>query len=313
MAPPRIVVIVNPKAQNGALGARWADIGASIRRELGSFDDVRTASPGDATRLAREAIDGGADVVVAIGGDGTINEVTNGFFDGDEPIGNGASLAVIPFGTGGDFRKTLHIPKDVARAARIIAEGKTRVIDVGHVELVDHSGAPASRVFANIASFGMSGLVVKYANESSKRFGGRITFMLATARASFKYDNQRVRMVFDGDPESAVETTISTVAVSNGRFFGGGMKIAPEAELDDGKFDVVALGDLGLTDFILNSRRIYAGTHLSLEKVSCRRARTVTAEALGSEIIQMDVDGEQPGRLPATFRVLPRALSLVVP
>lgn len=313
MAPPRIVVIVNPKAQNGALGARWADVAATLRRELGSFEDMRTEGPGDATRLAREAIEGGADVVVAIGGDGTVNEVSNGFFDGDTPIETTASLAVIPFGTGGDFRKTMHMPRDIGRAAAVIAEAKTQRIDVGHVELTDHDGESQGRVFVNIASFGMSGLVVKYANESSKRLGGRLTFMIATARATFNYDNQRVRLVFDDDPETALETTISTVAVANGRYFGGGMKIAPDAELDDGLFDVVALGDLSLKDFIFSSRRIYAGTHLSMDKVSHRRAKSVTAEALDAEIIQMDVDGEQPGGLPARFRVLPRALSLIVP
>jgi diacylglycerol kinase (ATP) len=207
----------------------------------------------------------------------------------------------------------VHVSRDVARAARVIAEGKTQRIDIGHIEFVNSDGDTEQRVFANVASFGMSGLVVKYANDSSKRLGGKLTFLLATARATLRYVNQRVRLVFDGDPATAVETTVSTVAIANGRYFGGGMKIAPDAEVDDGLFDVVCLGDLSLTDFLVHSRRIYAGTHLGLDKVSFRRATAVRAEALGSEIIQLDVDGEQPGQLPASYRVLPSALSLIVP
>jgi diacylglycerol kinase (ATP) len=151
-------------------------------------------------------------------------------------------------------------------------------------------------------------------NQSKKRLGGKLAFYAASARAMWKYDNQRVRMTFDERPSDSTDLTINTVAVANGRYFGGGMFIAPQAELDDGLFDVVALGDMGMADFILRSRRIYAGTHLTMDKVSHRRAKVVRAEpADPAQVVELDVDGETPGLLPATFRVVPRALDLIVP
>jgi YegS/Rv2252/BmrU family lipid kinase len=311
MATPRTVIVVNPQSQNGQLGRQWLHLSGLIRRELGSFEEARTRGPGDATRLAREALEGGAARVVAIGGDGTINEVANGFFDGERPVAPDAALGILPFGTGGDFRKTLRIPRDISRAARVLARGGTRRIDVGLLEYTRRDGATASRVFVNIASFGISGVVDRYVNTSSKRLGGRLSFLVATARATVHFRNQRVRMVFDDDQAAGVDMTINTVAVANGRYFGGGMFIAPDAELDDGLFDVVSLGDFSVKEMLMNSRRIYDGSHLSIDKVGFRRASKVRAEPLNGESVELDVDGETPGILPASFRILPKALNLV--
>ncbi len=313
MATPRIVLIVNPQSQQGALGRKWHHVARIIRGELGSFEEVRTEGPGDATRLAREAVKDGADMVVAMGGDGTINEVVNGFFENGEPIETDAALGILPFGTGGDFRKSIKVPNDLEDAARILKDGHTRRIDVGKLEYATRDGAPGLRMFANIASFGISGMVDRFVNESSKRLGGKISFLLATARASLTYKNQRVHLSFDDDPSAAVDMTINTVAVANGRYFGGGMFIAPDAELDDGLFDVVVIGDTSRIDLVRNGRRLYKGTHLSLDKVSHRRARVVRAEADGDDEVELDVDGETPGILPATFTLLPEALAVVTP
>jgi YegS/Rv2252/BmrU family lipid kinase len=272
-----------------------------------------TSGPGDATRLAREAVEAGIDTVVAVGGDGTTNEVVNGFFDGDRARTTTTALAVLPFGTGGDFIRSIGLSRDTRVAARALAGRQVRTIDVGHLELTGRDGAPQARTFINIASFGVSGLVDEYVNQTSKRLGGRLSFMLATARAGFTYDNQRVRLVFDGDSAGAVDVTVYLVAVANGRYFGGGMQIAPKAELDDGQFDVVAMGDVSKWELLRHGRRVYNGTHLELDKVSHRRARAVRAEPVGGEPVRLDVDGETPGVLPATFRLLPGALRLVVP
>lgn len=313
MGTPRVVIVVNPNSQGGALGKKWPELSDVIRREL-PFEVVRTAGPGDATRLAAEALRGGAEIVVAVGGDGTINEVANGFFEAGQPVKPGAALAILPFGTGGDFVRTARIPKDWAAAVKILARGHRRTIDVGRLDLTTHAGKDAVRMFINIASFGLSGVTDRFANQGKKRFGGKVSFFAATARAIFSYENQRVRLVFDEQPADAVDMTISTVAVANGRYFGGGMFIAPDAELDDGFFDVVALGDFGLSDFVLKSRRLYDGSHLTMDKVSHRKAKVVRAEpASPGQTVELDVDGETPGILPATFRVVPRAIDLIVP
>ena len=166
-------------------------------------------------------------------------------------------------------------------------------------------------MFANIASFGVSGVVDRMVNESSKRLG-RLAFAVATARATWSYKNQRVQLVFDG--ADRVEATINTVAVANGRYFGGAMMVAPQAEVDDGVFDVIAMGDFGFGDLITSGRRIYKGTHLTMDKVTTRRARVVEAEGVDpSAVIELDVDGESPGRLPAKFELVPAALWMIVP
>lgn len=315
MGSPRVVVIVNPKSQGGALGKKWPELADVIRREL-PFEDVRTEGPGDATRLCAEALRGGAEIVVAVGGDGTINEVANGFFEGGKPIAPGSALAVLPQGTGGDFVKTAHVPRDFREAVKVLARGHRRTIDAGRC---DHAmwkdrGKTGTRMFVNIASFGLSGVTDRFINKSKKRLGSKLSFLAATTRSIFAYDNQRVRLTFDGDTAGAVDMTINTVAVANGRYFGGGMKVAPDAELDDGWFDVVALGDMGLVDFLRHSGKLYDGSHLKLDKVSHRRAKVVHAAPASSEqTVELDVDGETPGLLPATFTVVPRALDLIVP
>jgi YegS/Rv2252/BmrU family lipid kinase len=311
------VVIVNPKSANGTLGKRWPEVQKTLRREYGSFEHVLTESAGDGTRLAREALQQGADTVIAMGGDGTIHEVVNGFFDADaRPIRPRASLGILPFGTGGDFRRSARIPKDLGEAARILKNGTARAIDVGRIEFRRGGtrNERASRYFVNIASFGVSGVVDEIANNSSKLLGGKMTFFLASARAGFRYKNKKVRLVFDSDERDALETRINCVAVANGRYFGGGMFVAPNADLHDGEFDVVTIGDLTTFEYMTSGLRIYKGTHLALPKVSVRRAARVEALPVDpDDDVLLDIDGENPGALPATFTLLPRALPVVMP
>jgi diacylglycerol kinase (ATP) len=182
---------------------------------------------------------------------------------------------------------------------------------VGKLELTRHDGTRAVRMFATIASFGVSGVVDRLVNESGKKLG-RLSFAWATARATWSYKNQRVQLVFDG--KERVEATINTVAVANGKYFGGAMMVAPDAVVDDGLFDVVALGDLGFGDLLKSGRRIYKGTHVSMDKVTCRRARVVEAEPIEpGGVVELDVDGECPGRLPARFELVPSALWVIAP
>ena len=311
MVAPRTVVIVNPKSQGGKLGKRWTEIAETIGRVF-PFDEAITKGPGDATRLTRDALRAGAERIVAIGGDGTVNETVNGFFDDDgKSIAPEASFALIPFGTGGDFRRTFHLPTEVADAAKVVAADHRKKIDVGRLTFRTTAGETAHRMFANIASFGVSGVVDRLVNESGKKLG-RLSFLWATARATLSYKNQRVQLVFDG--KDRVEATINTVAVANGRFFGGAMMVAPDAEIDDGAFDVIAMGDLGFGDLLVSGRRLYKGTHLSMDKVSARRAKVVEAEGVDpNAVVELDVDGEALGRLPARFEIVPGALWMVVP
>jgi diacylglycerol kinase (ATP) len=252
--------------------------------------------------------------VIALGGDGTINEVIGGFFDEQgRGIAPEATFGLLPYGTGGDFRRTMNIPRKVDLAAQLIVGGHRRRIDLGRLTYVDAHGERRVRMFANIASFGVSGVVDRLVNESGKKLGGRLSFAIATARAAWSYKNQRVELVFDDEPASRTELTINTVAVANGRYFGGGMKVAPDAEVDDGRFDVVAMGDFGFGDLLRSGRRLYQGSHLTMDKVSHRRATVVEATPLDpGAVVELDVDGENLGRLPARFELVPAAVWMAV-
>jgi len=314
VAVKRTVIIVNPRSSGGAAGKRWTALADTIGRVL-PFDEAITTAPGHATELARQALRDGADRVIALGGDGTINETVNGFFDEQGnalPEAANAHFGVIPFGTGGDFRRTLGLPQDVAGAAKVIANGITKRCDVGRLTYTLPNGGTATRMFINIASFGVSGEVDRIVNKSSKRLG-RMSFFVATARATMTYKNKRVSMVFDGNTSAPVEATISTVAIANGRYFGGAMHVAPNAEIDDGKFDVVCMGDFGFGDMVMSGRRLYQGSHLTMDKVTSRRATSVRAEAIDGAAVELDLDGENVGRLPATFDMVASAVNLLVP
>ncbi|MCP4443754.1 MAG: diacylglycerol kinase family lipid kinase [Myxococcales bacterium] len=313
MASPRTLLVVNPRSQNGTLGKRWPQLSQRVRRHLGSFEEAFTEGPEDATRIATEALKDGVDVVVAIGGDGTINEVANGFFENGEPVAPNASMGILPIGTGGDFRKTIGLPKDLDKAAEILSRFQSKRIDLGKLAYTTRDGAKEQRIFVNIASFGMSGKIDEEVNSSSKRLGGKLTFMLATAKVGMRFKGKRVRIVFDGDEDTSLDTTISTIAVANGQFFGGGMQVAPNAAIDDGRFDVVSIGNMGTFESIWKGRHLYSGTHLNLDNVSERRATSVYAESADGQEVVLDVDGETPGVLPATFTVMPEALSLIAP
>ncbi|MBA3453919.1 MAG: diacylglycerol kinase family lipid kinase [Deltaproteobacteria bacterium] len=310
MVAPRTTVIVNPNSQGGKLRGRWHEVSETLSRAF-PFEEAMTTGKGDATTLTRDALRAGAERIVAVGGDGTINEVVNGFFENGVAIAPEAGLGMIPYGTGGDFRRTLKLSTEIADAAAVIAANNRIKIDVGRLDFTTMAGDAATRMFANIASFGVSGVVDRLVNESGKKLG-RLSFMFAAARATFSYKNQRVQLVLDG--KDRVEATINTVAVANGKYFGGGMMIAPNAEVDDGQFDVIAMGDFGLGETLVSGRRLFKGTHLAMDKVTARRAKVVEAEGIDpGSVIELDVDGENPGKLPARFELVPAAMWMIVP
>jgi YegS/Rv2252/BmrU family lipid kinase len=298
-------LIVNPASAGGRTGRHFDEIARAVRGELGEFEWAFTRAPGDGRTLAREAVRAGGELVVAVGGDGTASEVIDGLLS---PGGSAASFGFIPRGTGGDLRRSVGCPSDPAGAARAIAAGATRVCDLGVVELTRPDGGTEVRHFANVAGFGISGRVVSRMGRRAGLLPGRLAFMLASARELAGWRDQPVRWRADGGPWR--EDRVTAFSICNGRYFGGGMMVAPRAELDDGLFDVTIWQGLGLADFALKRSMLYDGTHLRLPNTTSLRARTVEAEPLEGAEVLLDVDGEQPGRLPARFRVLPGALRI---
>ncbi|HNT87653.1 MAG TPA: glycerol-3-phosphate dehydrogenase C-terminal domain-containing protein, partial [Candidatus Hydrogenedentes bacterium] len=308
----RTRAIVNPHAMGDRTGANWPVTLAKLTAVLGPVDYVFTDGPMAAKHLTRQALKDGVDQIIAVGGDGTVNEVVNGFFEKGELINPDAVLAVIASGTGGDFRRTFLLPESIDAQIARFAMGEIRRIDVGKLTYRDDStGEEMVRYFDNIASFGLSGEADRVVNRLglSKRLGGKFAFQWGMFKALFTYRRQHVRLRVDEAFDQIVNTT--TVAVANGKYFGGGMKVAPNAQPDDGLFDVIIIADVGPIELLLKSRSVYKGKHLRYNKVTALRGRKITALPIrGAGPVLLDVDGEAPGRLPATFEILPKAICL---
>jgi diacylglycerol kinase (ATP) len=304
-------IIVNPRAGAGRAGKRAAAVARTLER-LGINHRVSpTTKPGEAGKLAIEAREGGAELIVVVGGDGTLNEVVQAYVDAEGVPVPGPDLAVVPAGTGGDFRRTFDLEEHPERAVRRFLDASGRSVDLGVMRLVGDDGSELVRAFANIASFGVSGRIDRIVNAGPKWMGGQLAFFLGTARALAVYRNQPVSVEVDG--EVWHEGRIVNVALANGRYFGGGMMVAPDADPSDGLLDVVAIGDLGLAESLGSTPRLYGGSHVTMPKVRVTRGRRIVARPLGTKNpILIDLDGEAPGRLPLTAWVLPGAIRLRV-
>lgn len=250
----------------------------------------------------------GADTVLAIGGDGTNNEVVNGFFHGPPEVRSKTAFAIAPVGTGGDFAKTVRQSGESREVLARLQRSQRRTIDVGRVEFAGFDGKLASRYVINIAEFGSGGAVVEKVNRTTKILGGRMSFLMAILSVMPKYRNRRVRYRIDGGPGR--ELIANNVVVANGRYFGGGLMPAPQAELDDGLFDVVVIGDLDFKTIRRHLKDLRAGTHLSLPGVTFARGREVVTR--DTEGALLDLDGELVGRDPTRFVCVPKALDLLV-
>ena len=305
----RAYFVVNPHAANGRTGRVWPQIKALAEKTLGKIAFGMTERQFHAMELTRAALQQGFEMIVAVGGDGTNNEVVNGFFEEEQAINTEAVLAVVCSGTGSDLIKTLGIPREFERSIPLLAGREAKATDVGRMTLRDHAGRDVRRYFINIASFGVGGEVDDRVNKTSKALGGKASFLWASLRGSLAYKNKPVSISMDAGPP--LERKVFNVAVANGRFFGAGMQTAPHASVDDGKFDLVILGDFSLRDQMKLMRTIYKGQHLALPKVESFRATTVTAAS--PERVLLDVDGEQPGMLPATFEIMPGAIRMKRP
>ncbi len=304
----RILVIANPRSRGGATGKKLPEIERGLRRHGLSYELATTTRAGHASELARAAFGTDVECIAVVGGDGTLNEVSQAYLDERGEAVVGPDLALLPSGSGGDFRKTLDLSGSIEEAAAKIRFGGRRSIDLGALSMIAHDGRPIVRAFVNIASFGVGGVVDQLVNDSPKWMGGKAVFFLATLRSLATFKNMDVRIRIDSIP--FYEGKIFNVAIANGRYFGGGMKIAPHADPGDGRFEVVALGDLSRTEIIQLSAKIYQGSHLGELGVSVGSGRVIEAEPVhpwGS--VLLDVDGEAPGRLPIRASILPGALT----
>ena len=301
--PSHTVFLVNPASANGSTGRRWPELARRAAAAGLEGATLFSERQGHLAELAREAALDGAELLVVVGGDGSVNEVANGLAG----LGRQPEIAIVPRGTGWDFSRTFGIPRKIDDAVQIALEGDVRTIDLGRASYRAWDGSDATAWFANVASAGMSGAIAKRANETTKALGGKASYLWATFAVFSGWEATEIEVVVDGERRTG---RMFDVVVANGRFFGGGLQICPEAEPDDGLFDVLTIGDVTKRDLVQTMPKMYRGTHLPHPKAELLRGSSVTVTS--ETPLPIELDGEQPGTTPVTFEVA-GALRLRVP
>ena len=305
MTPKTVAkVIVNPAAGCGASAKHWPHIKVQLEKLGIQYDVVSTERPGHAIELAKEAAAQHYHYIVAVGGDGTINEVVNGLL---LVPGHGLSLGVVNTGTGSDFVRSLGIPRDPDRACHHLLSDKRLLVDVGVIEW-GHNGTSKRRYFVNAAGVGFDAEATEARRKLPKFFKGPVSYLIGVGGTLFGYRNKPVTKQLDADDKTLSKTL--SVIVANGKYFGGGMKVAPDALLGDQLFDVLTIGDIGKFELIQAFPRVYKGTHITHPKVKMQRAATVNLSSV--ERLLLQADGEIIGEGAFRFSLLAGALSVII-
>ncbi|MFB0564585.1 MAG: diacylglycerol kinase family protein [Candidatus Aminicenantaceae bacterium] len=297
-------VIVNPESDKGRTRKKWKQIKEALKSFLKEFKYEFTEKPFQAIEITRTAIKEGNELIIGVGGDGTMNEIANGFYENKEIINPETMLGIVPSGTGCDLNKSLNIPSGLEESLKVIIQAPSALIDVGKVTFKSHSGEEEERFFLNVADFGIGGEVVRKVNlnRMERKASSYLRCLLSTA---VKYRSKKLKIEID--KEKIPEGEYFVGAVANGRIFGKGMKIAPEARLNDGLFDIVLVKGMKLLEFFCNCWKIYTGIHLSHPKISLIRGKKIKVLPREDEDVLIELDGEGLGKLPATFEIFPHS------
>ena len=328
-----IFFIVNPNSKSGKTKKMWEL--SILPKVLNLFPNANwsfTYNLFEASLLASHAKNFGYDIVVAVGGDGTINEVVNGLMGNnlnqsnhtlpkifgttlnlaphDCPSSFKPALACIPVGTGCDFIKSLQIPNNVEVALKIIQSGNLIDCDVGLIEFPKITDSrPNLRYFINIAGCGANGETVKRINESKRIFGRKGTFLVAAIQTVLKNRNFPVQISYDNEASFSIDLRV--LFVCNGQYCGGGMRVSKMASLQSGKFRIIQIKKMNKFKSLLLINRLYSGDYSGVENdIIEREAHSIMISADENHSIPTESDGEQPGFLPAKFSILPSALSV---
>ena len=309
MPQSSILFIVNPAAASGTTKKIWEKSYPVIRNYLGPIESVITSSPGHATRITEDAIRAGYGRIVGVGGDGTFNEILNGYFYNQAPINPAAKMGMLIQGTGRDLSRSLKLSKKLEQALQTIKDDHYRCIDAGYIRFGANQQYGKERYFANIASFGLGGEVDLLMKHRFQKLGwnGSVAYLLAILTSLATYNLKEIKLEVDG--ELFWEGRIRNVAVANGKYFGGGLQIAPSAILNDGMLDVIVIGDVSIAYLLRHAHYFYQGRHHQLKGIYSFKGREITVH--GPNSAKMDVDGEPFGTLPASFSIIPEALNIL--
>jgi len=304
------VVCLNPASAAGRTGRQREAIVAAIESRLGPVDCVVTRGPGDAARIAEEARSQGCARLLVAGGDGTLSEVASGLLEGAASDRPAPRLGLLPLGSGWDFARSLELPRSLDASLEVVAHGVSRRVDAGRAVVRTPEGSMRTRFFVNEASAGLSGDTIRIVGRLAKRIGARAGFALGAVAAILGH--RALEAAVDVDGERLYAGPISLVVAANGRCFGAGMQVAPQACVDDGRLELVLIRGLSVPSLLVNLPSLFAGTHGRHPAVSFHSARSVSIEPRGHAMFA-DLDGEAAGTLPLRAEVLPGALEVFVP
>ena len=304
----KIFTIINPVSSNGKTGKRWPAYEQKFKKAKLNLDINETLYPGHAVNLTKTALNDGYKTIMAVGGDGTVNEIVNGFYQDGQLINQEAVLLVFSQGTGSDYIKSLGLNKSIETVINIYKKYERKWVDIGKMKYLNFDEKEVERYFVNEADVGIGGETVEYVNRSSKLMGGLLTYLIGAIRTVVKYDNKDMKLTIDG--EVIKEGLINSVMVSLGKYFAGGMPIAPQAVIDDGLFDIVILGNLTKLETLLNLYKAYRGTHIDYHKIDYLKGKEIKIDS--KDRVLIDIDGESAGLLPAEFKILKKAFPVLV-
>jgi YegS/Rv2252/BmrU family lipid kinase len=304
----KVHIIVNPFSARGKTGKRWEFIKEIIRNYYHEFKYIFTEKPKQATQIARELLKEGFDLIIGVGGDGTLNEITNGFFQSNtnKTINDQAALGIIPSGTGSDFIRFMKIPRDLNKSVELIKNSSIKKIDIGRIHFPRDNQEESSQYFINVADFGLGAAVIKNMSAIPSIKRGPFSYYKGLLSTLKNYKSKPVKMVIDDHEE--IDGKFLIGAVANGRIFGGGMIIAPEAEPDDGFLDLVLVEDMKKLEIVKNTPLLYKGTIAKNPKVIIKKIKKIKISS--TEDVQIEYDGELGKILPAEFEIVEKKINL---
>ena len=301
---PYAKFIVNPVAGAGRTARKWPQIMGMVKSIGLHFEHDLTEAPGHAIELARAAAEKGYELVVSVGGDGTINEIVNGLHNAGGL--KDVMLGILSTGTGGDYIRSIGVPRQHEKACQCLINPRKLAVDLGVVEYMNN-GYTVKRLFVNFAGLGFDAEIVRRTTQQFKALGSTASYLMGLFTTLLFYKNKEISLIVDGE---AAEREVCTVLMNNGRYGGGGMLTAPDADVADGILDVVVIGDLSKPDLLWSLPRIYKGTHLTHPKVTIKRAKEI--EIRSAQSLPLQADGELLGEAPAHFHILPSALNIAI-
>jgi YegS/Rv2252/BmrU family lipid kinase len=303
----KIMIIVNPAAAGAKVKKIWPEKSIAFKKEFTELDEVYTKEAGDAVEIARKAVAKNYDYIMSVGGDGTVNEIINGmlFLDNKNP---GTKLIIYPLGTGSDVSRALNLPHDPKKIIDLIRRNNSKSIKVVKATFYNHRQQKEKRYFLNIADCGMGAEVAKKLNESKKYIDGSLSYLVKIFQTLVDYQNKKVKI--EADNKLIYQGKINTAVIAHGNYFGGGIKIAPEADIFSNNLNLILLKDFSKLGIILNLIKAYQGNHLNHPLVESYQVKKIKITA--AEKVELELDGESIGSLDAEFEISKKEISILL-